>query len=94
MILNSTQLEQDSVAVATGRHVLMSEGQGSCDVMEALGREVVVSYLSTLQELELRPLVTELRILKTKAEVSRGLVKTCHNLINCKIHSKAKQDSL
>ena len=69
-IINSTQLEQGSVAVSTGRHVLMSEGQGSCDVMEALGREVVVRYLSTLQNLELRPLVTELRILKAKAEVS------------------------
>lgn len=74
--------------------MLMSEGQGSCDVMEALGREVVVSYLGTLQELELRPLVTELRILKTKAEVSGWFVKTCRNLINCKVHSREKQQSL
>ena len=68
--MNSTQLEQGSAAVATGRHVLMSEGQGSCDVMEALGREVVVRYLGTLQDLELGSLVTELRVLRAKAEVS------------------------
>ncbi|XP_070211487.1 uncharacterized protein [Littorina saxatilis] len=70
-----TQLEQDSAAVVAGRHLLMSEGQGSCDVMQAVGREVVGRYLSSLQQLELQPLVSELRILRAKADSDTEVVQ-------------------
>ena len=67
--MNSLQLQESSAAVTTGRHVLLSEGEGSCDVMEAVGREVVRQYLGTLRDLRLEPLLTELRILNNKTEV-------------------------
>lgn len=52
-----------------GRHVLSQE-DFACDITEAIAREVLLHYLSTLREIDFRPLTHAIRDLEAKIKVS------------------------
>ncbi|PVD31156.1 hypothetical protein C0Q70_10434 [Pomacea canaliculata] len=59
------RLEQSGKAVELGRHVLSQEDL-TCDVIEAIAREVLLHYLSTLREIDFQPLTHAIKDLEAK----------------------------